>query len=587
MAQVRRPALLPQRGGEEVRQLAIDAGGLLVRRLVNLFLMSPNFTESIATGVATAKFISIFVSARKQRVIASLLGLLFFVPIVAASALFAVAQTRDATQDEIHEALRPYRAMQASLASTFGILRESVTAEPCSADFRDQLRRVAFLPDGLSEFLYVRGETALCSTSMPHFIRLLSLGRADLQMGDPRENFAVWVGRDLSPYGLDGLSGSIVRRGNFAVVLPSQPLVNVLPDWLKLETLFIAPDGRAWHRGGSDSVYTAAAGPGGTDAARAMTQHSLSCIDGLFVCAAAEASLLTRLRENWALGLGAVLMAALVARGMAGKARQMIVRRWSFENRFRRHLDEGSVICAYQPIMDLRTGRTAGCEVLARWRDVDDTVVFPDRFIPVVEKQGLTRAFTRMVADRAFAELSAAIPEGDRLKVTFNIFPRDLDAEFLCDAFSRFVAHADRFQVVLEIVENDSLVVATAQREIEALRHAGIQTYIDDFGSGYSNMEMLAALSVDGVKLDRAFAMAPDDSIMARMLVHAIDMIRASGRAMVVEGVETAERLRHLQALVPQIEYGQGYHIARPMPAEALSAYLGREATDREVALAA
>ena len=78
-------------------------------------------------------------------------------------------------------------------------------------------------------------------------------------------------------------------------------------------------------------------------------------------------------------------------------------------------------------------------------------------------------------------------------------------------------------------------------------------------------MQSLAALSVDGVKLDRAFAMAADDTMMARMLHHAIDMIHATGRVMVVEGVETGERLALLRQLTARIDFVQGYYISKPL----------------------
>lgn len=251
----------------------------------------------------------------------------------------------------------------------------------------------------------------------------------------------------------------------------------------------------------------------------------------------------------------------------------MIARHWSFEARFRRHLDADSIICAYQPVMHLDSGEIVGCEVLVRWRDIDDRVVFPDRFIDIVKRHDLTMELTRLVADRAYEELSRTAPPGRHLQVNFNIFPQDLDCARLTRAFAGFTTQLERFDVVLEIIESDE-IPANAQREIEALRRAGIKTYIDDFGAGYSNMQNLAALSVDGVKLDRSFAMAPDNSMMAQMLRHAVEMIQATGRVMVVEGVETAERLALLRQMQARIDFVQGYFIARPLDIAAFVAFL-------------
>ncbi len=83
----------------------------------------------------------------------------------------------------------------------------------------------------------------------------------------------------------------------------------------------------------------------------------------------------------------------------------------------------------------------------------------------------------------------------------------------------------------------------------------------------------MAALSVEGVKLDRTFAMAPNDSMMARMIVHALDIVKTSGRTIVVEGVETLDRLELLRR-TKQVDYVQGYLIARPLPIDAFAQFL-------------
>lgn len=86
-------------------------------------------------------------------------------------------------------------------------------------------------------------------------------------------------------------------------------------------------------------------------------------------------------------------------------------------------------------------------------------------------------------------------------------------------------------------------------------------------------MHNLAALSIDGVKLDRSFAMAPDHSVMATMLDHAIDLVQAAGRSLVVEGVETMDRLRALKA-TGMVDFAQGYGISRPLLIEPFAAHM-------------
>ena len=160
-----------------------------------------------------------------------------------------------------------------------------------------------------------------------------------------------------------------------------------------------------------------------------------------------------------------------------------------------------------------------------------------------------------------------------RLQINFNIFPRDLDSAVLLEMFSSFTAAHEPFDVAVEIIETDTICMEDAQREIQALSLAGIKTYIDDFGSGYSSIHRVAALSVEGVKLDRTFAMAPNDSMMARMIVHALEIVKTSGRTIVVEGVESLDRLELLRH-TKQVDYVQGYLISKPLPIDAFAQFL-------------
>ena len=127
--------------------------------------------------------------------------------------------------------------------------------------------------------------------------------------------------------------------------------------------------------------------------------------------------------------------------------------------------------------------------------------------------------------------------------------------------------------IAVELVESDAIDFEKAQLAIEELGRAGIKSYIDDFGTGYSSIERVARLAVYGVKLDRSFAMSPPDSVLGRMLVQVIDMIKTSGHLIVVEGVETEARLNLLRS-TGVVDYVQGYVLSRPLGIEEFIAFL-------------
>ncbi len=356
-----------------------------------------------------------------------------------------------------------------------------------------------------------------------------------------------------------------MQVGDFAVVVPPQPLLATAPPWMSTEVVFVGTQGRWWHRGGATGIYAAhlADGQGeGLVPLHGGALHHVGCdVLGLY-CVVAEVTLASLLAYGSLVILGILSVGAIFAAWLSRQLHRLLRRFWAFEARFLRRFDAASVVCHYQPILDLKTGRISACEVLVRWRDVDGRIVMPDQFLPVIEARGLTMELTQYVVARARADLAAHLPPGATLQLNFNIFPRDLNAARLIPLFAPLAG--DRFKVVIEIVETDALDIAAASREIDLLRAAGIGTYLDDFGAGFSNINHLAALPLDGVKLDRQFAMASDASLTGQLLTNALAMIHDSGRVTVVEGVESASRLAMLRG-TGMVDFIQGYLVSRPL----------------------
>ncbi len=521
-----------------------------------------------------SRFFGFFISGTHRRSLRLVLWFASFVVMLSGATWFVAEQVAQNMRNEIGQGLQPYERLRTNVLSTFDIMEQRLTADPCSPGFLDEMRRIAFLPDGINELLYVDGGNVLCSVNSGVFPRPSQLGEADVDGANPF-SVSFWLDRDLTFLDLAGVTGTIARRGQHAMVIPAQPLPPTGPRWMDQELVFRAIDSRWWHRSGVPGIYTEATLHNGSPLSNLAggAFYQIACDTAGVHCLAGRASLVNLFSLGWASISVILLVVAVLSAWVSQQALALIERYWSFEARFLRRLEKGSVVCAYQPLLDLKSGIATGCEVLARWQDVDGTIVAPDRFLPIIEKHGLTERFTAMVVAYAYADLVSGVPAGVRLQVNFNIFPQDLDAGRLVPIFAPFLTDNSPFDVVIEIVETAEIRPETAQVEIERLRAAGLKVYIDDFGAGYSSMHNLAALSIDGVKLDRSFAMAPDHSVMARMLDHAIDLVQASGRSLVVEGVETSERLEALKA-TGIVDFAQGYCISRPLLIESFVAYL-------------
>jgi sensor c-di-GMP phosphodiesterase-like protein len=507
----------------------------------------------------------LLLSEQHRRLRGAVLWAGLFVLTLGLMGVLAAFQFTKTVRTAAEEGLKPYVSLREEFHDTFQSIRSEVIAAPCSAEFRVQLRKIAYRPDGFNEFLYAPGGLVHCSMNIGRFDPPLSLGTHDFTITESGET-KVWMDRNLAFLGLDGLTGTIALIEPIAIVLPAQPIHLTQTAWMRTEIVARAPNGDWWHRGGDRGVYTriqhGEIQPGLLPIHNGSYQR-LDCTSPGIHCVATEVSLAGLARNSPMPIAMMILFAVAVAQSLAAPANRLITHYWSFEARFRRHLNPDSIRCVYQPILDFRTGTIFGCEVLARWRDIDGTIAMPDQFIPIVERSGQTALFTRLVIDCAMRELSAHVPADRHLEVNFNIFPRDLDAAWLSQAFSAFGRDPERFDIAVEIVESDALKPERARTEIEALSRVGIRTYIDDFGTAYANIHTLAELPVEGVKLDRSFAQAPEDSLLANLLGRAIEMIHSTGRKVIVEGVETAARMALLVGT--PVDRVQGYFISRPL----------------------
>ncbi len=526
------------------------------------------------------RFATFMISGTHRRIRRVLAFIAIFIVLASGAAWIASEQVAQNLRVDIARSLATYGGLRSNIVTIFNAMETDLTQEPCSAGFISQIRRIAFLPYGISELLYAPDGRILCAGNVGWLDIPMDLGPPDVEASDDF-GIALWLSRSLAPIGLSNLSGTIARRGDYALVIPPQFLPAMSgSDIFEEELVYnVGPD--LWmHRAGIEGLYdTALLAP--SPVVLGLFQgalHQFACDPAGEHCVAARTPLLPLMRQRAAaiiLILGALgVLAAWLTQQVCGMAE----RHWSFEARFLRRFEKQSLVCAYQPLLNLRNDRVTGCEVLARWRDVDGAIVLPDQFLPIVEKHGLTERFTAMVAASAHVDLVQHLGTETRLQVNFNIFPRDLDAARLVPIFSAFLVPDSPFEVVVELVETAEVEPETAQVEIERLRAAGIGVYIDDFGAGYSSMQNLAGLSIDGVKLDRSFAMAPEHSVMSRMLDHAIELVHASGRKLVVEGVETSDRLDALKA-GGRVDFAQGYGIARPLTIEAFAAFMAENGT--------
>lgn len=239
-------------------------------------------------------------------------------------------------------------------------------------------------------------------------------------------------------------------------------------------------------------------------------------------------------------------------------------------------IGSGEILAHYQPKVDIRTGIVRGVEALARWQHPKMGLIPPGRFIPLAEQEGLIHALTLSIMAQALAQAAIWNTRGLKLSVAVNLSPRLLDSPGLVQESSALL---DRHslqaeQIVLEITESSVVAYHGAALGVLArLRIKGFGLSIDDYGTGFSSMQQLARIPFTELKIDRSFVHGAHQRKNLRVILQsALDMAHRLELATVAEGIETLEDWHLLQELGCTI--GQGYLIAKPMPAAALPQWL-------------
>jgi predicted signal transduction protein with EAL and GGDEF domain len=229
---------------------------------------------------------------------------------------------------------------------------------------------------------------------------------------------------------------------------------------------------------------------------------------------------------------------------------------------------DDQLVLALQPAVDLSTGAPTGVEALIRWRHPRRGALGPAEFVRAVEGSELLAAFTRYVIDKALAAAAEWACQGVPVPISVNVSARSLlDPRLPADVTELLRRHQVPPQrLVLEITETVVMSEMEVIDEVLAgLRTAGVQLAVDDFGTGFSSLTFLTRVTVDELKVDRAFVAKMVDSPEAAAIVRTtVELARTLGLRVVAEGVETADQRAALAAL--GCTAAQGYHFFRPMP---------------------
>ena len=225
----------------------------------------------------------------------------------------------------------------------------------------------------------------------------------------------------------------------------------------------------------------------------------------------------------------------------------------------------------FQAKVDMRTGKLVGFEALCRWIH-DGRFIFPDQFIPILDKEGLIHELDITI----FRETCAAIKRWKDMglnppRISSNFSRKNLFISDIEDKISRTIEENGISVGDVEIEITESVQESETARLISFVRNLkerGLHISIDDFGTGYSSLMLIHNIDADVIKIDKSFVdEIPGDKKSEVLIESIISIARNLNMSVIAEGVETAEQGRSLLNL--GCENAQGYYYSKPVDFEA------------------
>ena len=265
---------------------------------------------------------------------------------------------------------------------------------------------------------------------------------------------------------------------------------------------------------------------------------------------------------------------------------ELVMRRLDLETDLRHAIENDQIEVAYQPLVQIATGRIVGYEALARWHGPDGSAIDPADFVPIAEETGLIVALGRRVLERACAELAEwrTLPGGEGLVLGVNVSHRQLsEPNFPVELAAVLkMSGLDPRALRLEVREHDLArdTEATRRTLAHVLETLGVRWQIDDFGTGASSLRLLHRFPGDAVKIFGPLVSGMGHDGGSFEIVKAIvELAHNLGLEVIAEGVETEGQLEHLRVL--GCEFAQGFHVSAPLTARDARALLAQGALVR------
>lgn len=238
----------------------------------------------------------------------------------------------------------------------------------------------------------------------------------------------------------------------------------------------------------------------------------------------------------------------------------------AIEDDMHKALLNGEFVMYLQPKHSIKTGRIIGAEALARWQHPTKGMISPGDFIPVFEENGFILKLDTFIWEEACARIRSWIDNGiTPVPISVNVSREYLQTYDVVEKITELLKKYDIPISLLELEITESIDGVGVEDIVKKMKDAGFTMLMDDFGSGYSSLNMLKTTQFDVLKIDRSFLSEFMESARGRKIIeHTISMSQDIGLDIIAEGVETIEQAEFLSEC--GCDSAQGFYYSKPIP---------------------
>ncbi|WP_432463344.1 EAL domain-containing protein [Agarivorans sp. QJM3NY_33] len=492
----------------------------------------------------------------KQRVVVTASGILMGTLAMFISLFLLSKDISKSQQYYANESLGLAQAVIYESLQTLETLN-SLEHHDCGKDLLIKIRQIVFLSNFIKDIGVLQEDKLLCTSIGGPLTEPIVVVPPDFTS---KQGLDVWLNQKL--IALNRLnSGLIMKKDQFNVVIANTTFANLDygDNYWEMVSGF---KGQYRHISGTPELFRQVGRD--NDSEVTLSYHYFhQCNSTYQFCIALKLYNSSLVKNRLTFLLLSLLLSVTVGVISSMLAVTLIKRHLSVNARLRRGLKKGYFYYQIQPLVDLKTQQIIGGEVLARFTDPHGSLT-PEEFIPLLPKLRMTWPFTLHIIKGALTELQASQAMQASTKISFNIFPLDVETNRIAELRQQPEIEQFSGNITLEITEDLQLDGLNARRNINLIIQQGFEVAIDDFGTGYSNLKQLKHFRCHYLKIDKSFVCElANGTVRSSLIPHIVDIARQSKLKIVAEGIENemqAEALRDLK-----VEYGQGQMFGEAM----------------------